>query len=73
MNIRKVAVLATVLALAACGSAWAQAPCAGVPNVVYCHTFDQTGNAYSSQNDTTGGNGHFATVYDNFSLAPGTR
>lgn len=28
-----------------------------------------SGNAYSSQNDTTGGNGNFATVYDNFTLA----
>jgi len=72
MNFRKVALLATVFALTACVSAWAQAPCANVPNVVYCHTFDQTGNAYSSQNDTTGGNGNFATVYDNFTLAPGT-
>jgi len=47
-------------------SAWADIPCDGVPNLVYCQPWDQTGNAYSSQNDTTGGNGHFSTVYDNF-------
>lgn len=40
--------------------------------VVYTQAFDGTGNAYSSQNDTTGGNGNFATVYDNFSLGANT-
>jgi len=36
--------------------------------VLYNQPFDGTGNAYSSQNDTTGGLGNFATVYDNFAL-----
>jgi PEP-CTERM motif len=35
---------------------------------LYTQPFDMTGNAYSSQNDTTGGNGNFATVYDDFTL-----
>ncbi|MBS1716211.1 MAG: PEP-CTERM sorting domain-containing protein [Armatimonadetes bacterium] len=33
---------------------------------LYFNDWDQTGNAYSSQNDTTGGNGNFATVYISF-------
>jgi len=67
MNFRKVALLAAVFAFAVCGSAWAATdPCSNVPDLLFCHSFDQTGNAYSSQNDTTGGNGNFATVYDNF-------
>jgi hypothetical protein len=37
-------------------------------DVLYTQPFDGTGNAYSSQNDTTGGNGNFATMYDNFTL-----
>ena len=40
-------------------------------DVLYTQPFDQTGNAYSSQNDTTGGNGNFATMYDNFTLGTG--
>jgi hypothetical protein len=35
--------------------------------VLWDQPFDQTGNAYSSQNDTNG-MGNFATVYDNFKL-----
>jgi hypothetical protein len=68
MNIRKVALFATVFALAACVSAWAAPPCDGVTNLIYCQGFDGTGNAYSSQNDTNG-LGNFATVYDNFTIA----
>jgi len=52
-------------------SAMAAIPCDGIFNVVYCQPWDQTGNAYSSQNDTGGGNGHFSTVYDNFKLNSG--
>jgi hypothetical protein len=70
MNIRKVALFATVFALAACVSAWAAPPCDGVVNLIYCQGFDGTGNAYSSQNDTNG-LGNFATVYDNFTLPLG--
>ncbi len=36
--------------------------------VLYTQPYDGTGNMYASQNDTTGGNGNFATVYDNFTL-----
>jgi hypothetical protein len=63
----KVALVATVFALTFCVSAWAQSPCDAVPpgDLKICHTFDQTGNAYSSQNDTNG-LGNFATVYDNW-------
>ena len=35
---------------------------------IYSQPWDGTGNLYASQNDTTGGNGNFATVYDNFTL-----
>jgi hypothetical protein len=38
-------------------------------NNLYIQPFDMTGNAYTSQNDTSGGNGLFAQVYDNFTLA----
>lgn len=37
-------------------------------SVLYNQPWDGTGNAYSSQNDTSGGFGNFATVYDNFTL-----
>jgi hypothetical protein len=60
----KVVLLATVFALVLTSSAFA--------GVVYTQPFDGTGNAYSSQNDTTGGNGNFATVYDNFTLGTST-
>ena len=36
--------------------------------VLYNQPWDGTGNVYSSQNDTSGGFGNFATVYDNFTL-----
>jgi PEP-CTERM motif len=36
--------------------------------LLFNQPFDGTGNAAASQNDTTGGNGNFATVYDNFTL-----
>jgi hypothetical protein len=39
-------------------------------HVLYNQTFDQTGNAYSSQNDTNG-LGNFATMYDNFTVNAG--
>ena len=55
-----VAIIATVFALMT-ASAWA--------DVLYQQNYDNSGAFYSSQNDTTGGNGNFATVYDNFTLA----
>lgn len=39
-------------------------------HVLYAQQFDQTGNAYSSQNDTAGF-GLFAQVYDNFTINAG--
>ncbi len=36
--------------------------------LLYQQAFDMTGNAYSSQKDTSGGYGNFATMYDNFTL-----
>jgi hypothetical protein len=38
---------------------------------LYDQPWDGTGNAASSQNDTGGGNGNFATVYDNFAIGGG--
>lgn len=37
--------------------------------VLYSQPYDGSTSAYASQNDTTGGNGNFATAYDNFTLA----
>jgi hypothetical protein len=37
-------------------------------SIVYNQSWDGSGNLFASQNDTTGGNGNFATVYDNFTL-----
>lgn len=58
MNIRKVALVAALLALSTAAFA---------NTVVYNQSFDGTGNAYSSQNDPVSF-GPFAQVYDNFKL-----
>ena len=60
----RIVMLAAMFALATSVAGWAVQPC-GVANQIFCQPFDQTGNAYSSQNDP-GGLGNFATVYDNF-------
>ena len=44
---------------------------ASASTLVYAQNPDFNG-AYSSQNDTTGGNGNFATAYDNFTLGSTT-
>ena len=67
----KFLLVAAVFALVMAVPTWAAPPCDGITNPLYCQPWDGTGNAYSSQNDTTGGNGHFATVYDNFTLPTG--
>jgi hypothetical protein len=36
--------------------------------VAYQQAYDGSGNAFSSQNDTAGGNGQFAQMYDDFAL-----
>jgi len=61
----KVVLLATIFALVAAAPSFA-AVCV-IQNELYCQEFDQTGNAYSSQNDTASF-GLFAQVYDNFTL-----
>jgi hypothetical protein len=38
-------------------------------NVLYSQPWDGGGNLFASQNDTTGGNGNFATVFDDFTLS----
>ncbi|MBA3897330.1 MAG: PEP-CTERM sorting domain-containing protein [Sphingomonadaceae bacterium] len=38
---------------------------------LYSQPYDNTGNLLASQNDTTGGNGNFATAFDDFTLASG--
>lgn len=38
-------------------------------STLYTQGYDGTANLWSSQNDTTGGNGNYATVYDDFTLA----
>ena len=67
MNSRTVFLLVTLFAVAASVTGMAQAPC-GVPNQIYCQSWDGTGNLFASQNDTTGGFGNFATSYDHFTL-----
>lgn len=52
---------ATVSALAMAGAASAA--------TLYSQPYDGTGVLTASQNDTTGGNGAFATTYDNFTIA----
>ena len=71
LKVGRVLLLALFTALFLSLPALAAVPCDGVTNLIYCQPWDQTGNAYSSQNDTGGGNGHFATVYDNFILPVG--
>ncbi len=58
MRIKVIAVAVVLTFVAASGA---------MANVLYNQNTDLNG-AYSSQNDTTGGNGNFATVYDNFTL-----
>lgn len=36
--------------------------------VLYTQAWDGTGNLYASQNDISGGNGNFATSYDDFTI-----
>jgi hypothetical protein len=38
---------------------------------LYDQPYDGSGTLFASQNDTGGGNGNFATLYDNFTLAGG--
>jgi hypothetical protein len=63
----KLVLFATIFALVAAAPSFANV--CGINNQLYCQEFDGTGNAYSSQNDTTvGGFGLFAQMYDNFTL-----
>ena len=49
--------------------AWAQAAY-GVPSQNYCQATDFSGNSYAPQYDTSaGGNGKYATVFNDFTLA----
>jgi hypothetical protein len=69
MNTRttRIALLA-VFALATSIAGFAQAPC-GFPNQVFCQGWDGGDNLIASQNDTTGGNGNFATTFQQFTLS----
>ncbi len=66
----RIVLLAAMFALATSVIGFAQAPC-GLPNELYCQAWDGSGNLFASQNDTVGGFGNFATVYDQFTLAKG--
>jgi hypothetical protein len=59
MSVRSLLVACAVLLLAGGGLS---------AGVLYVQPWDGTGNAYASQDDITGGNGNFATMYDNFTL-----
>ncbi|HSQ95590.1 MAG TPA: PEPxxWA-CTERM sorting domain-containing protein [Croceibacterium sp.] len=63
MNKIALRILAASLAVSASAAASAQ---------VYNQPYDGSTNAYSSQNDTSGTYGNFATVYDNFTLGSAT-
>ena len=61
----KVVLLAAIFALAVSAPAFAD-------SVLYSQSFDQTGNANASQNDTSqNGYGNFATTYDYWNISPG--
>jgi hypothetical protein len=62
-------VLLAVFALATSIAGFAQLPC-GVANQITCQPWDGSGAVFASQNDTNG-NGNFATVYQQFTLASG--
>jgi PEP-CTERM motif len=72
MNFRasKIAMLVAVFALATSVAGFAQLPC-GVANQITCQPWDGGSNLFASQNDTTGGNGNFATTYQQFTLPKG--
>ena len=69
MKLRRGSILlcATMFLVASSVAGWAQMPC-GVTNEIYCQGEDGTGNLFASQNDTTGGFGNFATVFDHFTF-----
>ena len=63
VNKTRIACLTALLGFSLLSTAWA-AP------ALYTQPWDSSINAYSSQNDTNvGGQGNFATAYDNFELA----
>jgi hypothetical protein len=63
----RIVLLTAVFALATSVAGFAQLPC-GVANQIVCQPWDGGSNLFSSQNDTTGGNGNFATTYTQFTL-----
>ena len=40
-------------------------------DILFSQAWDGTGGSKASQNDTTGGNGNYATTYDNFTIGGG--
>jgi hypothetical protein len=56
--------LAFLLLLVGCGSALSA-------GILYDQPWDHLGNAFDSQDDPTGGQGNFATSYDDFALPSG--
>lgn len=40
-------------------------------DILFSQAWDTTGGSKASQNDTTGGNGNYATTYDDFTIAGG--
>ncbi len=64
----KIVLLVAVFALATSVAGFAQLPC-GVANQIVCQPWDGGSNLFASQNDTTGGNGNFATTYTQFSFS----
>lgn len=59
----------TTAALTLTGAAWSQAAFAAP--IIYSQPWDGTSNMFASQNDI-GGNGNFATSYDDFTLSQAT-
>jgi PEP-CTERM motif-containing protein len=73
LRVGNIVLLAAIFTLAVSVAGFASAAPCGLPNELYCQGWDGSGNLYASQNDTnSGGFGHFATVYDQFTLAKGT-
>jgi hypothetical protein len=61
--VRKFSILVVLCAFAACVAS---------ASAIYSQPWDGGSNLFASQNDTSGGNGNFATVYDNFTLTGAT-
>ena len=64
-SLRQPFILLLICAAALAATSWAGTPCDNVTGLLYCQTFDHTGNAYASQYDSQT-YGNMATTWDDF-------